>query len=188
MPYAFAAVLAVTEGAESAADHSNPLIPHTNELIWGAISFALFFLVFSKFVFPRAGAALKERTENIEGKLERAEFERAEAARLLQEYQLKLQEAQAEARTIVDTARSNADRLEAERRASAEEQANRIVAQAQQTIAAERDRALASLRNEVGTLVVELTSRVLNDSLDRDRQLKLVDSYIEDLNKSSVNS
>ena len=36
-------------------------------------------------------------------------------------------------------------------------------------------------RREVGSLAVDLAGRVIGDSLDRDRQLSLVDRYIEDL-------
>ncbi|HSR28498.1 MAG TPA: hypothetical protein VLR51_08585, partial [Actinomycetes bacterium] len=48
-------------------------------------------------------------------------------------------------------------------------------------IRAERDQAIRQLRNEVGTLAVELATRVVGDSLDRDRQLRLVDEYIDEL-------
>jgi F0F1-type ATP synthase membrane subunit b/b' len=37
------------------------------------------------------------------------------------------------------------------------------------------------LRREVGSLAVELAARVVDDSLDRDRQLQLIDGYIAEL-------
>jgi F0F1-type ATP synthase membrane subunit b/b' len=40
---------------------------------------------------------------------------------------------------------------------------------------------MRDLRREVGTLAVELAARVLDDSLDRERQLRLIDQYIEEL-------
>lgn len=178
MHFALAAVLAASD-AESA--HSNPLVPEFQEVLWGAIAFLLFLVVMSKFVFPVVDKTMKERTENIEGKLEQAERERAEATALARQYEQKLNDANAESQRMLAEARANADRLEAELRTKAEEQSRRIVERAQETIQGERDRALSSLRNEVGSLAVDLASRVVGESLDRDRSLRLVDQYIEEL-------
>lgn len=164
-----------------AADHSNPLIPEWNETFWALICFLILFALMSKLVFPRINAILAERTDNIEGKLDLAERERQEAQELLKAYQQKLDEAALQAQHILDQARENADRLEQELRVQAEDQARRIIERAQQTIDAERERAVASLRSEVGGIAVDLASRVVQDSLDRERQLKLVDQYIKEL-------
>lgn len=179
MSFGFIGILAA--GGAEASEHSNPLIPETTELIWGAISFALLLILVAKFIFPTVQKTFEERTANIEGKLDRAEHERQQAQALLAEYEQKLKDAHVESQRILDQARSNADRLEAELRTKAEEQAARIVERAQETIHAERDRALQSLRSEVGGLAVDLATRVVGDSLDRDRQLRLVDQYIADL-------
>jgi F-type H+-transporting ATPase subunit b len=164
-----------------AGDHSNPLIPEWNELLWGAVCFLLLFAMISKLVFPKINATFAERTDNIEGKLDQAERERQVAQELLKAYQKKLDDAAMQAQHILDQARANAELLEEELRIQAEDQARRIVERAQQTIDAERERAVVSLRAEVGGIAVDLASRVVQDSLDRERQLKLVDQYIKEL-------
>lgn len=174
-----ALLLAAAEAAEEG--HSNPLVPEANELIWGLVAFVLFFIVMSKLVFPKISVMFEERTRNIEGKLDEAERQRQAAEQLVADYQQRLADANAEAQRILDQARDNADRLEAELRGKAEEQAARIVSRAQESIAAERDRALQQLRTEVGGLAVDLASRVVGESLDRDRHLRLVDQYIDEL-------
>jgi F-type H+-transporting ATPase subunit b len=171
------AVLAAAETTE----HANPLVPEWNELFWSIVSFLVLLLLVAKYVFPRIRKVFSERSANIEGKLELAENERQQANQLLAAYENKLKEANTEAARILEQARANADRLETELRAKAEEQAQRIVERAQETINAERERALQSLRSEVGGLAVDLAERVVSDSLDRDRQLRLVDQYIKDL-------
>ncbi len=179
MSLTLSAVLAAT-----GTEHSNPLIPEQNELVWGTISFLVFLAIMSKLVFPRVNASLAERSKNIEGKLDKAEQDRLKAQELLRQYEQKLDEATAESQRIIEHARTNAQRLEAELRQQAEQQAQRIVERAQETIRAERDRALAGLRAEVGSLAVDLASRVVSDSLDYDRQLRLVDQYINELQSS----
>jgi F-type H+-transporting ATPase subunit b len=174
------AVLAATEGEEH-----NPLLPETNELIWGAVAFLVLFAIMSKVAFPSIQRTLAERSSNIEGKLEQAERERQEAQRLLAEYKQRLDDAHQEARRLVEQARTNADRLETELRAQAEDQAARIIERAQDTINAERERAMQSLRNDVGGLAVDLAARIVGESLDRDRQLRLVDQFLAELDSGS---
>lgn len=175
------AVLAATEEG----GHTNPLIPETNELIWGTVCFVLLLILVAKFVFPSINAMFAERRTNIEGKLDQAELERQQAQQLLKEYQQKLDDAQVEVRRLLDQARTNADRLENELRVKAEDQARRIVERAQETINVERDRALQSLRQEVGGLAVDLATKVVGESLDRDRQLRLIDQYLTELESTN---
>jgi F-type H+-transporting ATPase subunit b len=132
-------------------------------------------------VWPSVDKAFKDRRANIEGKLEKAEKDREEAEQLLEQYRGRLREAEDDTRRILDEARANAERVRRELLAKAETDAGRELDRARQAIRAERDQAIRQLRNEVGTLAVELATRVVGDSLDRDRQLRLVDEYIENL-------
>jgi F-type H+-transporting ATPase subunit b len=171
--------------AAETVEHSNPLIPESNELFWGFVCFVLLFVLIGKKVFPTINKTFADRSANIEGKLDQAERERQEEQDLLKQYQQKLDEAHGEVRRLLDQARANADKLEAELRAKAEDQARRIVERAQETIGVERDRALSSLRQEVGGLAVDLATRVVGESLDRERQLRLVDQYLTELESSA---
>jgi F-type H+-transporting ATPase subunit b len=177
-----ALVLAQESGGES----QNPILPSWNELIVGAIAFAVLYYLLSRFAFPRAGQVLHERTRNIEGKLEHAEQERQRAEELLQKYRDQLAKADQEAQRIIDEARANAERLRKDLMNKAEQEAQRVINQGRQAIQAERDRAVRELRTEVGTLAVELATRVIGNSLDRDRQLRLIDQYIEQLGEHAV--
>ncbi len=160
---------------------SNPILPATNELIVGIIAFVVLYVVLNRLAFPRASQALKERTENIEGKLEHAERERQRADELLQQYKERLASAEGEAQRIIEEARANAERLRKELAAKAEAEADRVITRGREEIQAERDRAVRALQGEVGKLAVELASRVVGDSLDREAQLRLIDQYIDQL-------
>jgi F-type H+-transporting ATPase subunit b len=163
------------------AHEPNPILPAANELIWGTIAFFILLLVMYRTVWPSVDKAFKDRRANIEGKLEQAEKDRGEAEQLLEQYRRRLREAEDETQRILDEARSNADRVRRELLAKAEADAGRELDRARQAIRGERDQAIRQLRNEVGTLAVELATRVVGDSLDRDRQLRLIDEYIDDL-------
>ena len=66
-------------------------------------------------------------------------------------------------------------------RTKAEKEYQEIVSRAQDEIKAERDRVFQELRGQVGELSVELAGRVVGESLDKERHLRLVDSYIDEL-------
>jgi F-type H+-transporting ATPase subunit b len=170
---------AVTLAQESGS--TNPILPAKNELIVGIIAFVVLFVILRRVALPRADQVLEERTENIEGKLKHAEEEREQAEQLLRQYRERLANAEDEAQRILDEARGNAERLRRDLMAKAQQEADRVVEQGRETIRDERDQAVRQLRTEVGSLAVELATRVVGDSLDRDRQLRLVDQYIEQL-------
>jgi F-type H+-transporting ATPase subunit b len=167
--------------AAEAANNVNPIAPNLSETIVGGLCFLLLLAFLYRAVFPRVNQVLKQRSDNIEGKLERAEQERQQAEQLLKEYKDKLADAAEESRRILDEARANADRVRRDLTAKAEQEADRIVTRARDTIRQERDQALAALRREVGNLAVDLATRVIGDTLDRERQLRLVDQYVQEL-------
>jgi F-type H+-transporting ATPase subunit b len=168
--------------AQEAAEHEqSPIFPAINELIWGTLAFLILVFLMYRTVWPSVDKAFKDRRANIEGKLEQAEKDREEAEQLLEQYRRRLRDAEDETKQILDEARTNADRVRRELLAKAETDACRELDRARQAIRAERDQAIRQLRNEVGTLAVELATRVVGDSLDRDRQLRLIDEYIDEL-------
>ena len=123
----------------------NPLIPHTAELIVGAIAFTLLFLVLRKFVVPMFEKAFTARTEAIQGGIERAEKAQVEAQRALTQYTEQLSKAQSEAQTLREEARVQGAAIIEDLRAKAQEEAARITAAAHASIEAERQQAVYSV-------------------------------------------
>jgi F-type H+-transporting ATPase subunit b len=169
--------------AEGAAP--NPLLPHTAEIIVGSIAFLLLFLVMRSKVVPMFEKAYSERTAAIEGGIAKAEIAQAEAKAALEQYSTQLASAQAESAEMREKAREQGALIAEEIRAKAQEDAARITAAAHASIEAERAQAVTSLRNEVGALAVELASKIVGEALDdQARQSRIVDRFIEDLEKS----
>ena len=169
----------------AAEEKINPLIPHTAELIVGAIAFTLLFLTLRKFVVPMFEKAYTDRTNAIQGGMERAEKAQLEAQRALTQYNEQLSKAREEAQTLREEARVQGAAIIEDLRAKAQDEAARITATAHASIEAERQQAIASLRNEVGTLAVELASKIVGEALDdQARQSRVVDRFLEDLEKS----
>ena len=163
----------------------NPLIPHTAELVVGFIAFTLLFLVLKKAVVPMFEKAFADRTAAIQGGIEKAEKAQLEAAAALAQYNDQLSSARDEAARVREEARAQAAAIADDLRAKAQEEAARITAAAHASIEAERQQAITSLRNEVGALAVELASKIVGEALDdQARQTRVVERFIEDLEKS----
>jgi len=172
--------------AAASSGSQNPLVPTLTELIIGAVSFFIVFGLLGKVLLPRIQKALQERTDQIEGGIERAEEAQAEAARVLEQYRQQLAEARHEAARLREEAREQGAQIIAEMREQAQAEARRLTEAAQAQIEAERQQALTSLRAEVGTLAVELASRIVGESLTEEaRQQRLVDRFLGELEVSS---
>jgi len=164
----------------------DPLVPSGAELIIGAICFIVVFGVLGKMLLPRIQQTLAERTEQIEGGLEKSKEAQAEATELLDKYREQLAEARHEAARMREEAREQGAQIIAEMREQAQTEARRITEAAQAQIEAERQQALASLRTEVGTLATELASRIVGESLtDAARQSRMVDRFLGELDQVS---
>jgi F-type H+-transporting ATPase subunit b len=172
--------------ADSSTASSDPLFPTTAEFIIGAILFFLVFGVLAKVLMPRIQKTLAERTELIEGGLNRADEAQAEAKALLDKYREQLAEARHEASRMRAEAQEQGAQIIAEMREQAQAEGRRITEAAQAQIDAERQQALISLRAEVGKLATDLASRIVGESLtDEARQQRMVDRFLDELEQVS---
>jgi F-type H+-transporting ATPase subunit b len=161
---------------------TTPIWPSAAELVLGFVCFIVIFGFLAKLLIPRITKTLEEREDAIEGGINRAEQAQAEAAQLREEYKAQLAEANREAARQREAAREEGAQIVAEMREQAQAEARRIVDAAQAQIAAERQQTLASLRAEVGTLAIELASRIVGESLDDTaRQGRMVDRFLAEL-------
>ena len=171
-----------TSAAEAAA---NPLIPHTAELIVGFIAFSLLLLVLRSRVVPMFEKAFAARTEAIQGGMKKAEKAQRDAQVALEQYTAQLSDARGEAQKIREEARVQGAAIIEDLRGKAQEEAARITAAATASIEAERQQAITSLRNEVGSLATQLASKIVGEALDDQvRQSRIVDRFLDDLEKS----
>ena len=164
----------------------DPLIPSGAELVIGLICFIVVFGFLGKMLMPRIQKTLAERTDLIEGGLNRSAEAQAEAKELLDQYREQLAEARHEASRMRAEAQEQGAQIIAEMREQAQAEGRRITEAAQAQIEAERQQALISLRAEVGTLATELASRIVGESLtDEARQQRMVDRFLDELEQVS---
>ena len=160
----------------------NPLFPAPLEIVLAVVFALLLTFLIAKFVVPNFERTYEERTEAIQGGIEKAERAQAEAQAALEQYRSQLDDSRAEAARIREDAKTQGSQILAEMREQAQAEATRIREQTQAQLAAERSQAMNQLRNEVGGLATTLAGRIVGESLDDDeRARRTVDRFIADL-------
>jgi F-type H+-transporting ATPase subunit b len=170
-----------------ASSSLGPLAVDLPELIIGTVAFLIVFGILWRVLFPRIQQTLQERTEQIEGGLQRAEEAQAEAKQTLEQYQAQLAEARHEASRMRQEAQEEGSRILAELRSQGEAERQRLVAAAHEQIETDRIQAIQALRAEMGALAVELAGRVVGEALDEDaRQRRVIDRFLTELEGEQV--
>ncbi|WP_406604775.1 F0F1 ATP synthase subunit B [Corynebacterium kroppenstedtii] len=159
-----------------------PLLPLPYDLVWSIVCFVLILWLFWKFVLPKFQEVLSEREDRIEGGIQRAEAAQSEAKAALQKYNDQLAEARAEAARIRDEARVDGQKIVADMKTEATEESNRIIAQGEKQLAAQRDAVVADLRKDMGQNSVDLAEKLLGSHLSDDvKRAETVDSFLSSL-------
>ena len=167
-------------------EDTNPLIPHTAEILLGLVVLGLVYVLVSKFVVPNFEKAYADRTAAIEGGIEEAQAAQKEAKAALDKYTEQLAGARPEAAAIREEAKEQGAQIIAELRAQAQAEAERITSTAHAQVEAERAQVLAQLKGEVGSMATELAGRIVGESLDDDaRQKRTVERFIAELEESA---
>ncbi|CCH67416.1 ATP synthase B chain [Richelia intracellularis HH01] len=121
---------------------------------------------------------LSERRSKIEKTIVEAETKAKEAAITLSEVQQKLTQAQAEAKQLIATAEDNAKAIRESILVQAEEDVKRLEETAARDLNAERDRAIAQLRQQVVAMSLQKVESELQVGVAEETQQKLIDSSI----------
>ncbi len=164
---------------------NNPILPVTNEIIWGGIAFFLLLGLLSKVAYPAMRKAMDDRTAKIQGDLDAAEQAKDEAEALKAEYAAKIAEAKAEASRILEEARSEAESVRAERIGAIDGEIAAMRASADADIEAAKERAMSEMRSQVTALAVGAAERIVEQSLDADAHAQLVNNFIDRVGNQS---
>jgi F-type H+-transporting ATPase subunit b len=163
----------------------SPILPAKNEIIWGTISFVVLFLALWKFAWPGLKKGLEARTERIRSDLDAAEGAKAEADQVLNDYKAQLADARNESARIIEEARQAADALRKDQEQRLQTELAQLRERAAADIESAKRQAVGDLRDEVAQLAIGAAEVIVQNSLDRDTQVRLVESYIEQVQSRS---
>ncbi len=163
----------------------SPILPATDELVWGSLSFIILVIVMRKFAYPAIKKGMDARAERIRGDLDAAESAKSEAVGVLDGYKAQLADAKAEAGRIIEEARQAADALKKDQEARLQTELADTRTRAMADIEAAKTQATADLRSELAALAVGAASAVVNKNLDPAAQSQLIEDYINQVGTRS---
>ncbi|HEX9992192.1 MAG TPA: F0F1 ATP synthase subunit B [Acidimicrobiales bacterium] len=169
---------------EDCQEAPSPILPATDELIWGIISFLVLLFLLWRFAFPPLRKAMTDRTERIRSSVDAAERAKAEAQSVLDQYRAQLDDARSEAGRIIEEARQTADAMRRDLQARAEAEISEMRRRASADVEAAKSQAIADLRAEVSQLAIGAAEVVVQRSLDRETNTALVESFIRQVGAS----
>ena len=161
----------------------NPLLPETNELIWGAVGFIVVFFFVWKLGLPAIKDGMNARAERIRSDLDAAESQRTEAETILADYRAQLADARNESARIIEEARQQADSLKRDQEARLQTELAEMRQRATAEIEAAKTTAISDLRGEVAQLAIGAAEVVVKRNLDQQSQVQLIEDYINQVSE-----
>lgn len=150
--------------------------------VWQLILFVGLVFLLKKFAWGPILNSVNEREEGIKNALDEAENARKEMQNLNADNARILKEARMERDVLLKEAREMKDGIIAEAKNEAQAQANKVVAQAQATIQAEKQAAIVDLKNQVAELSISIAEKVVRGELaDKSKQEKLVKEMLKEV-------
>ena len=157
----------------------NPLVlPDIGLVFWNTIAFLVLLIVLGKFAWKPMLNAIAERESGIEEALLRADKMKAEIAAMQNENEALLAKAREERAGMIKDAKETADKMVSEAKDKAKQEYERIISDAQLAITQQKNAALTEVKNQVGSLVVEVAEKILRKELSNKAEQE---SYIKQI-------
>jgi F-type H+-transporting ATPase subunit b len=126
---------------------------------------------------------LDDRKARIQSELAEAENKRLGAEKLEQQYSERLRDIDAEARTRVQAAVKNAEKIAAEIKEEARRDGKDILGRARDEIERDKTQALVELRHDVVNMALRASEKVLRENLDETRHRKAIADFVNDMER-----
>lgn len=142
--------------------------------------FALFLLL-SYLLFKPARKLMQDRQAFIQGQLDEAAKVEEDARKNKELYEEKMAHIEAQAQEVLSESRKKAKMKESEIVGEAQDEAARIRARAEKEIELERNKVQTEMKHEMIEVATLMAGRFVEESLDAEKQEKLVDETLEKL-------
>jgi F-type H+-transporting ATPase subunit b len=149
---------------------------------WQLLIFIFLVLLLKKFAWKPILDTVNERESSIKKAMGEAEKARNEMASIQESNQKVLKEARTEREALLKETRATSAEMVALAKTNAQTEANKIIAQAQESIINEKRTAVNELKNQVAQISLEIAEKIIETELDnKDKQAQLVDKLLKDV-------
>jgi F-type H+-transporting ATPase subunit b len=176
------AAWALPAAARAAAAGEVDVVPDNFGLqVWVILTFLVMLALLAKLAFKPIAEALDRRSQTIRQSIEEAERQRAEAKKLLEDYQKQLAAARAEAGKIIEEARALGENVRKEALEKANAEASALIQRAREEIQRQKEKGIEELKDTVASLSVQVAARVIEKELNEAAHRQLVENLIQEL-------
>ena len=156
--------------------------PAVGQLFWGGLVFIILLILLKKFAWKPILTEVNEREESIQESMDMAIKTKAEMEALQTQNQDLLKEARIERDKMIKEASETSKKLIEESREEGKLQQQKIVAEAQKIINAEKAAAISELKTQVASLSLEIAEKVIRGELaSNDKQKALSEQIANDI-------
>lgn len=159
------------------------LLPGLGLLFWTLIAFGIVFFILKAFAWKPILASLKERETGIADAIASADKVKAEMALMKNENEAMMAKAREERAVMIKEAKETSDKMVSEAKEKAKAEYDRIVTDAQAAITQQKNAALTEVKNQVGTLVIEVAEKVLQRELSNKAEQEKFISQLSEVAK-----
>lgn len=153
-------------------------------LIAQAVNFLVVAFLIWKFAFKKILSTIKEREKKIADSLKNADRIKLELEETEKKQQETLKEASLEAKNTVALAEEKAKSYIESQKDDARKQAEEIISKARSAMELERERVLKDAKDEIASLVLLATSKVLQRELKEDEKAKFAERAAKEISFS----
>lgn len=159
------------------------LTPSVGNILWTAVVFLILLILLAKFAWKPILGAVGERQASIQDALNQAVLARKEMEALKADNEKIMREAKMERDAILKEARELKDKIVLEAKEAAKVEGDKMIENARLSIEAEKAAAMADIKNQIGTLSVNIAESILKSQLNNPAaQEELVQSYLKNQN------
>jgi F-type H+-transporting ATPase subunit b len=157
--------------------------PGIGLIFWTSISFLIVVFIVGRFAVKPISEALKEREDSIDQALKASEAAKSEVEGLKASIEQMKKEARVEKEKLLADAKNEANKMIAEAQEKAKAEVSRMMSSAQESIRAEKDAAISKVKGEVGKIAVTIAETLLKKELnDKNVQDELVAKLLKEAN------
>ena len=159
--------------------------PGIGLLFWMTLTFIILLFLLAKFAWKPILNAVNEREVSIQDALNQAQLAKEEMAQLKSDNERIIREAKAERDAILKEAREIKEKIVSDAKDIAKVEVDKMIAQARQSIVAEKSAAVAEIKNQIGSLSVQIAESILKQKLDTtDAHNQLVENILKQPNQN----
>jgi F-type H+-transporting ATPase subunit b len=152
-----------------------------NLTLWTFVLFVMFAGLLWKFAWGPILGVIDAREKTVREEIEGAHRANAEAAQLLEKHKELVRDAGRERDELLKRTRADAEQIRNDLQAKARAEADLTIERAREQIQRERDAAITLLRAQVADVAIEAAAKIVESSLTKDAQKKLVDEFVASL-------